>query len=53
MFPTCTDLKNVQGALPVVGKVVKDLVKRLGKIFKWATSKPFPSIEMCHYVIRE
>ena len=53
MILTCTNLKYVQGALPVVGEIVEDLLKRLCKMLQRATGKPFPRIKVRHYLVRE
>ena len=37
----------------MVGEGIEDLVECLHKVFKRATGKPFPSIEVRHNVVRE
>lgn len=53
MLLTCADLEYIQGTLPAVSETIEDLIERLHKIFKRATGKPFPGIEVSHDVIRE
>ena len=37
----------------MTGKVIEELVERLHEVFKRATGKPLPGIEMGHDVVRE